>query len=427
MKFSSAVRCRADFYRNSSMKKFRKWKLCAALLCVIPCVLSSSHIVSAISLSSITSESIRQKESQISEAQNQKKQLQAGLTDVQNLKKNLESQKKDLENYVVSLDANLEEIQAKIDELNNLITEKEGEIEETEAELVEAIRIQTEQYEAMKKRIKFMYEKGDSYYLEMMFQATSFGEMLNKFDYIQSLSDYDSQKLAEYVTIRQYVEVCKEQLESEKEVLDEAKQDVQAEEASLQELISQKEGEIVAYQSDINNKAAAIAEYEAYIKEQNEIIASLEAAVAAERKRLAEQSGKKLTYDGGMFAFPAPSYTRVSDDYGTRTHPILGIQQFHNGVDLAAPNGSPILAAYDGEVVAAAYSGTMGNYIMIDHGDSMYTIYMHASALYVSKGDLVSKGEKIAAVGSTGRSTGPHLHFSVRVNGSYVSPWNYLK
>ena len=409
------------------MKKIRKWKIYVALLCLVPCALSSSHSVSAISLSSITSESIRQKESQISEAQNQKKQLQAGLTDVQNMKKNLENQKKDLENYVVSLDANLEEIQAKIDELNNLITEKEAEIEETEEELVEAIRIQTEQYEAMKRRIKFMYEKGDSYYLEMMFQATSFGEMLNKFDYIQSLSDYDSQKLAEYVTIRQYVEVCKEQLEAEKEVLDEAKQDVQAEEASLQDLISQKEGEIVAYQSDINNKAAAIAEYEAYIKEQNEIIASLEAAVAAERKRLAEQSGKKLTYDGGVFKFPAPSYTRVSDDYGTRTHPILGIQQFHNGVDLAAPNGSPILAAYDGEVVAAAYSGTMGNYIMIDHGDSMYTIYMHASALYVSKGDLVSKGEKIAAVGSTGRSTGPHLHFSVRVNGSYVSPWNYLK
>ena len=128
-----------------------------------------------------------------------------------------------------------------------------------------------------------------------------------------------------------------------------------------------------------------------------------------------------------MFAFPAPSMTRISDEYGERIHPTLGVQQFHNGVDLAAPNGSPILAAYDGEVVAAAYSGSMGNYIMIDHGDSLYTIYMHASALYVSKGDLVTKGQQIAAVGSTGRSTGPHLHFSVRKNGSYVSPWGYLK
>lgn len=127
-----------------------------------------------------------------------------------------------------------------------------------------------------------------------------------------------------------------------------------------------------------------------------------------------------------MFAFPAPSYTRISDDYGNRIHPTLGVEKFHNGIDLAAPNGSPILAAYDGEVVAASYSSSMGNYVMIDHGDSLYTIYMHASALYVSKGDAVTKGQQIAAVGSTGRSTGPHLHFGVRKNGGYVSPWGYL-
>ena len=93
---------------------------------------------------------------------------------------------------------------------------------------------------------------------------------------------------------------------------------------------------------------------------------------------------------------------------------------------MAAPGGSPILAAYDGEVVAATYNGSMGNYVMIDHGGGLYTIYMHASALYVSKGQVVTKGQKIAAVGTTGRSTGNHLHFSVRLNGSYVNPWNYL-
>ena len=93
---------------------------------------------------------------------------------------------------------------------------------------------------------------------------------------------------------------------------------------------------------------------------------------------------------------------------------------------MAAPSGSPILAAYDGEVVAASYSATMGNYIMIDHGDGLITIYMHASALEVSQGQTVARGEEIGKVGSTGRSTGPHLHFSVRKDGSYVSPWNYL-
>ena len=127
-----------------------------------------------------------------------------------------------------------------------------------------------------------------------------------------------------------------------------------------------------------------------------------------------------------MFKWPAPSYTRISDDYGNRIHPILGVQQFHNGVDMAAPGGSPILAAYDGKVVASAYNASMGNYIMINHGDGLYTIYMHASALYVSTGDTVTRGQKIAAVGTTGRSTGNHLHFSVRKDGAYVSPWNYL-
>ncbi len=408
------------------MKKNRHMKKCIGILLLSAVVLSRTGAAKAVSLSSITSESIREKEGQISEAQSEKQQLQSALTDIKALKEQLEGEKASLESYVVALDSNLEEIQQKIAELNGLIEEKEEEIRETEEELEAATLKQEEQYAAMKQRIQMMYEQNDDYYLETILSAESFGDILNKLDYIQMVVDYDDQKLEEYILIREYVEVCKEELDAEKEVLDEAKIGVEKEEASLAQLISAKETEIVVKQGDINNKAAAIAEYEADIKAQNEIIASLEAAVAEERKRIAEESGRKLTYDGGMFAFPAPSMTRISDEYGNRMHPILGVEQFHNGVDMAAPNGSPILAAYDGEVVAAAYSGSMGNYIMIDHGDSLYTIYMHASALYVSKGDLVAKGQKIAAVGSTGRSTGPHLHFSVRKNGSYVSPWGYL-
>ena len=382
--------------------------------------------VRAVSFSSITSESIREKEGQISEAQDEKNQLSSALTDIKALKGELEKEKANLENYVVALDNNLAEIQKKISELNGMIVEKEEEIRVTEGELEAAIQKQEEQYAAMKLRIQMMYEQNDNYYLETILRAESFADLLNKLDYIQMVMDYDDQKLQEYILIRQYVEVCKEELNAEKEVLDEAKAGVEQEEASLAQLISDKETEIVAKQGDISNKEAAIAEYEAEIQAQNELIASLEAAVAAERKKLAEENAKKLTYDGGMFAFPAPSYTRISDDYGNRIHPTLGVEKFHNGIDLAAPNGSPILAAYDGEVVAASYSSSMGNYVMIDHGDSLYTIYMHASALYVSKGDAVTKGQQIAAVGSTGRSTGPHLHFGVRKNGGYVSPWGYL-
>lgn len=406
--------------KKKSLKKY------IAGILVLSLALLSGREIKADSLSSITSDSIREKEGQISNAQKEKKEIESALTDIKAMKAKLEQEKADLQSYVVALDSDLAEIQAKISELNGKIAVKESEILETEEELEAAVAKQDEQYAIMKTRIQMMYEQNDNYYLEMMLGAESFGDLLNRLDYIKEVSEYDERKLQEYMLLRQYVETCKEELDAEKEVLDAAKASVEEEEASMEQLISDKEAEIVAKQSDIGSKAAAIEEYEADIRAQNELIASLEAAVAAERKRIAEESGKKLTYDGGMFAFPAPSYTRISDDYGERIHPILGVSQFHNGVDLAAPNGSPILAAYDGEVVAASYSGSMGNYVMINHGDSLYTVYMHASALYVSKGDLVAKGEQIAAVGSTGRSTGPHLHFSVRKNGSYVSPWGYL-
>lgn len=405
------------------MKRTIKW-ICL-FLCVVLVFGMFAKPALATYASELTNSVIKEKEQEIDKAKQEKKQLQNSLTDVKKLKEQMEKSKQDLTVYVQELDADLTAIQEKINELNDLITEKEKEIEDKTAELEEAQRVQQEQYEAMKTRIKFMYERGDTIYMELIFSSNSFGDVLNKADYIQMLSEYDRKLLDEYVAHANYVALCKESLEEEKEVLDEAKAAVEKEEASLNELIDAKENEMYKMSSDIKSKEQAIKEYEADIAEQNETIKALEAIVAEERKKLAAEQGRK--YDGGVFAWPAPSYTRISDDYGNRTHPILGTQQFHNGIDMAAPGGSAILAAYDGKVVAAAYSGSMGNYIMIDHGDSLYTIYMHASALYVSKGQEVNRGDKIAAVGSTGRSTGNHLHFSVRLNGSYVSPWSYLR
>ena len=369
---------------------------------------------------------IKEKQEQISQAEKDKKQIKNNITNISNMVNVLEKEKADLSNYVVKLDAKLEEVEAKIDELKELIEQKEADIVKTTADLEEAQEVQLNQYNAMKARIKFMYEKGDSYYLEMLIKAQSFGDMMNKADYIEKLSAYDKKKLDEYVSFCEYVEACKVALEAEKATLDEAKLQVEEEQANLETLIGQKEKEIMAKEYDISNKEQAIKEYEADLAEQAAIIKALEQAVAEQKKKLMEESGEIIKYDGGVFAWPAPSYTKITDDYGNRIHPILGVQQFHNGVDMAAPGGSAILAAYDGEVVAASYSPTMGNYVMINHGDDLYTIYMHASKLYVSQGQKVVRGEKIAAVGSTGRSTGNHLHFSVRKNGSYVSPWNYV-
>lgn len=399
----------------------KHWKKAVCLLLSAAIIFTYSEPAQA-----VTSASIREKEAEIEAAKKEVSNLKSNLTDVEALKKELEQSKSDLTAYVTQLDTQLSGIQEKIKQYNTLITEKETQIEETTEELGEAIRLQEEQYEAMKKRIQFMYEKGDTFYMELLFSATSFSDMINKADYIEALSEYDKKKLDEYVETREMVQLCKEELEAEKEVLGEAKLAVEMEEANISALIDEKEAQILSVSGDISNKEAAIKEYEEMIAQENAEIAALEKAVAEEKARLEAENAQARIYNGGMFAFPCPGYKRISDEYGNRIHPILGTQQFHNGVDLTAPSGTAIYAAYDGDVVAAAYSGTMGNYIMIDHGSGLYTIYMHCSALYVSKGQTVVKGQNIAAVGSTGRSTGPHLHFSVRLNGSYVSPWNYI-
>lgn len=406
-------------YMRKKIKKITGVTLCFAL--VLACAAPGP------SVQAVTSESIREKEREIEKAKEAVSGLKSSLTDVEKLKKELEQSKSDLTAFVQQLDGQLADIQENISQYNTMITEKEKEIEETARDLDEAQARQEQQYAAMKKRIQFMYERSDSFYMETLFGSNSIAGIVNRADYIEALSRYDRDKLNEYVETRKYVELCKEELEVEKQLLDEAREAVKQEEANVNSLIGEKEAQIVSVSGDIANKEAAIKEYEDMIAQENAEIAALEKAVAEERARLEAENAQARVYNGGMFAWPCPGYKRISDEYGNRIHPILGVQQFHNGLDMAAASGTPILAAYDGDVVAADYSGSMGNYIMINHGSGLYTIYMHCSALYVSKGQTVSKGQNIAAVGSTGRSTGPHLHFSVRLNGNYTSPWNYLK
>lgn len=379
------------------------------------------------SLSGITSESIQQMQGQISDATDEKKDLENSLKEVKNLVSQLKKEKADLKSYITELDANLEKIEEQIADLKNQITLKEAEIVETEELLAQAKEVEANQHDAMDNRIRLMYVQGEQHYLELLLTAKSFSDFLNRAVYVNAIAQYDQDRLEEYVQTREYVELCEEQLHLQKDILDATKVAVEEEQEALEELIDQKKNEIEKYEKSISNKQESIEEYEAMIAEQDELIKELEAAVLAEQKKILAQQGTVTIYDGGQFKFPLASYTRISDDYGWRIHPILNTKQFHNGVDFAAPKGTAIYAAYDGEVVAATYSSTMGNYVMLNHGSGLYTIYMHASALYCSKGDVVVRGETIAAVGTTGRSTGNHLHFSVRKDGSYVSPWDYLK
>lgn len=379
-----------------------------------------------ISVSALTSDSIKAKEKEIDKMEKEKESLKGNLTNLQKLKKELETQKSNLKVYVAQLDGELAEIEQNISNLKQQISIKESELEETQEELDEAMSTEETQRLAMVKRVRMMYEQNNMQLLEVFLSSGNMSGFLNRADSIEKVAAYDRQMYETYKANRHLVELCKEQLELEKEILDQTKENVELEQANLEALIEQKNQDITDYETDISNKAQAIAEYEQMIRDQDAEIAALEEAIAEEKRQILAQNGEVLTYDGGTFKFPLASYTRVSDEYGMRIHPTLGVEQFHNGVDLASPKGTAIYAAYDGKVVAATYSATMGNYVMINHGDELYTIYMHASALYVEKGDIVVRGETIAAVGSTGRSTGNHLHFSVRKNGSYVSPWDYI-
>ena len=368
----------------------------------------------------------------ISNARDEKEKLKDNLDAAQAMKESLEQAKDELTGHVVELDTQMSQVTEKLYEVETLLSEKEEELKQTQQDLEEAKKNVEEQYEDMKLRIQFMYEHGSVSFLQILLSAGSFSDMLNKAEYIEQVSAYDRTMLDEFEKTKKKVESLEKDLETQQQVLAQAKEEVKKQQDEMAGLIKDKQDEIEGYETDIANKEEAIAEYEQMIKEQDDTIKALEASVAAAKAKKAQMNvsgnsaGEQAEYNGGTFCWPAPSYTRISDDYGYRIHPILKVQQFHNGVDMAAPSGSAILAAYDGTVVAASYNASMGNYIMIDHGSGLYTIYMHASALYVSSGQSVKKGAQIGAVGSTGRSTGPHLHFSVRLNGSYVSPWNYL-
>ena len=367
-------------------------------------------------------QSIKEKENAIASAKNEKSALTNGKTDVEKVKKQLEQSKTNLSEYVNQLDTQVFELETKIEDLKNQITEKEAEIEETKAELEEAIDIRDTQYENMKKRVQAIYEQGDGFYVELLLNSDGFSDLLNQMDYVEDLSKYDDNLFKTYAETVEYVTLCEQQLEAEEELLEQTKKTTEDEQAAMEELIAEKQAEIASVEEEIADKERAIREYEIEIAEQNATISELEKIVAAEKATLANMR----VYDGGAFCWPCPSYKKISSDYGYRNHPILGVDMFHNGVDMAAPGGTNILAAYDGTVVSASYTSAMGNYVMIDHGDGLYTIYMHASKLLVSQGQDVSRGDTIALVGTTGRSTGNHLHFSVRLNGQYVSPWNYI-
>ena len=358
----------------------------------------------------------------LQEAQDEKAQLEKALKEAQGTIEDLQDSKGDIESKVTELNQQLIDISARITDLENQLTAKSEDIQETKDELAGAKEREAQQYADMKVRIQFMYENGQTSYLEALLSSRNISEFLNSADYIAQIQSYDRQKLTEYQDTVESIVNLEAQLEQEYTDLEALKSTVESNKATVAAMMRQKESELADISGDIEDAQSDADYYAAEIQAQEELIAAIKRAEAEKAAAGVEEH----PYTGGAFRWPCPSSTRVTSDYGTRVSPMSGASSNHKGIDIGASAGADIIAAADGTVTAASYSSAAGNYVMIDHGGGLYTVYMHASSLLVSPGQTVSAGDVIAKVGSTGISTGSHLHFGVSLNGSYVSPWSYL-
>lgn len=358
----------------------------------------------------------------LKDAEKEKAALEQELAEAKKTIENLKESKGDIQENLTKLNGQLMDISSRITTLENQLAEKNNQIADTQKQLEDARLQKDEQYEAMKVRIQFMYENASDSYLEALLDAKDVSEFLNSAEYITQIQRYDRQKLEEFQQTIEYIAGVEKQLEQDYADLQTMKASVEQEKQSVASLMRQREAELANVADNITDAQSEAEYYAAEIQAQEELIAEIKRAEAEK----AAAGVVNNPYTGGAFTWPCPSSTRITSDYGTRISPTSGASSNHKGLDIGAAGGADIVAAADGTVTTAAYSSAAGNYVMIDHGGGLYTVYMHASSVLVSAGQSVSAGSVIAKVGSTGISTGNHLHFGVSLNGSYVSPWSYL-
>ena len=405
-------------YKENNYKKKLAYLLVGVLLCgVLVGAFDKGDVSALVQASSLTS-SINQAEQNKKKLEEKKKAMEKKLAE-------LEKEKDNLLNYIEKLDGELRQLHAEMEELNEKIEKVDKKLVQAEKDLAEAIAQEEKQYNSMKLRIKYMYENGDSDYIELLMEAESFADLLNRTEYIAKISEYDQKSYENYKMLKQKVIDKQNQLEERKAELADLKEELAYEEDTINRIHSQKSAQVAKYEDNIDAADEQVAAYKKKIDEEEERIERL---LEEERKRIeAEkaQSGNKTPGPTG-FIWPLSVSGRISSYFGPRKQPTAGASTNHKGIDIAAPTGTPILAAADGEVVTSKYSSSAGNYIMIYHGGSTYTVYMHCSKLYAGVGKQVKQGDTIAAVGSTGYSTGPHLHFGISINGAYVNPLNHV-
>lgn len=390
----------------------------------LACVLAMSLALPG-TASGVTNQDVKEAKDAAASIEDEKKKAEQTLA-------GLESLKADTAAYVRELDASLEKLGNEISDLEIQITAKEEEIAIAQEDLEAAKEKEKKQYEAMKLRIQYMYEKGDTNYIDMLIEAKSFSEMLNKAEYINQISQYDRNQLDAYVEIKNQIADKEAVLEQEHQVLIGMKEEAQAKHDSVEILLSSKQKELQNYENKIASAQNQISEYEKDLAAQEAKIKQIEEEIRRqeeEARKRAEAEGqryKTISLGDINFIWPCPSSSRVTSEFGGRSSPTEGASTNHKGMDIGASTGSSIVAAASGTVTISTYSASAGNYVMISHGGGVSTVYMHCSSLLVNVGDKVSAGDVIAKVGSTGYSTGPHLHFEIRSGGTYVNPRQYV-
>lgn len=361
-------------------------------------------------------------------------QVQASdIEEAQDKADQLEEEKNAAQAEKNTLTEKLNAIIGEMEETQKKLSAKEQEIKQKEEELINAKVAENDQYESMKKRIKYMYENGNDEFIEILCASKSIGEFLNNAEYITSISEYDREQLTAFQEVVEKVKKQEEELKEEYTELTSLREKLSSDQASVEQLLENANMKLEDLEKQIGDNAALL---EKLKKEAEEAAARKKAAEeAAARAEQAKQSngsstggsggspGPSVVSGDGQFTNPCPGASYISSEFGEYRSPS---DPSHMGMDFAANTGVPTYAAADGTVLYAFYSDSAGNWVVINHGNGLVTKYMHHSEIYVSEGQYVTKGQQIGAVGSTGWSTGPHLHFQVEINGMAVNPRNYM-
>ena len=328
------------------------------------------------------------------------------------LKANQEKQE-ELDDKINNLNKKTEKIEEKIKSSNERIEKINKESEKLKKEIKQLEEDITSNQESLAERLKVINNNYTLGYLKVILSSNSISDFLNNIYIVQEVVKQDKQMLND-------LENNKNEVKDKKEILDKNKEE---EKVIKDELVKDKEN-LDKDKIELKKLKEELVKEEEELEKKLQKIAAQKAATSSDSNNLANSNSSSTVISNG--SWPVPGYNRVSSPFGYRIHPVLGIKKLHTGIDIPAPTGTPTVAVSSGTVIYSGVQGSYGNTVMIQHDNGLVSLYAHNSSLVVKVGDQVKKGQVVAKIGSTGRSTGPHLHFEIRVNGTAQNPLNYL-